>query len=300
MSRAITTQTPTIANPRRRSAPFCLLRIWSIFAWRSDLAVLATSGFLGVVVGRVEWVCRGQSLRSGRSEPETVCVRCVGGGLDRAPAEGERERPRPSGPRLPTRPPTRPPTRTEASGRTVRMAAASSSGSAGAPNAGWSSSSPRRARTTASRAPYPKRSAPSGRTSAEAPVPCSPGGRTRSSRPRTTAIGRAASLPCASSAAPASSSATAGAVTASSLPCASTEPARSTSTRSPAAPIAMSVCPSRQARPAVSVTTHADVAAGPRRGRTRGSPAPTRRGPPAAAPRCPGPRWRRRCRPRPG
>jgi len=45
MSRAITTQTPTIANPRRRSAPFCLLRIWSIFAWRSDLAdfaVLAT------------------------------------------------------------------------------------------------------------------------------------------------------------------------------------------------------------------------------------------------------------------
>ena len=59
----------------------------------------------------------------------------------------------------------------------------------------------------------------------------------------------------ASSARPAISSATAGAVTASGLPWPSTRPAWSSRTVRPAAPIAMSVCPSRQARPAVSVTT---------------------------------------------
>src|SRR5688572_8585735 len=132
---------------------------------------------------------------------------------------------------------------------------ASSSTPAGTPKAPASAGSPVRARSTASRAPYPKKSVSSPRTRAAAPGPSSSTGRTRSERPRTTANGRPVSLPWASSAAPAISSATAGAVTVSGLPWLSAWPAKLSTTRRPAAPIAMSVCPSRHARPAVSVTT---------------------------------------------
>ena len=93
--------------------------------------------------------------------------------------------------------------------------------------------------------------------------PSSPAGSTRPARPRTSAKGRPASLPWASSAAPASSSASAGRGDLSSLPCASVRPVWSSSTSTPAAPMAMSVWPVRHALPGGVGDHHADVGAGP-------------------------------------
>ena len=73
--------------------------------------------------------------------------------------------------------------------------------------------------------------------------------------PRTTATGLPLVLPLTRSAAPAISSATAATVTSRRRPEASAVPRKSSSTASPAAPMAMSVWPSRQGRPAVSVTS---------------------------------------------
>ena len=47
----MTTQTPTIMNPRRFSAPFCFVRILSMTCWRSVLAGLATDQLPGCLVG---------------------------------------------------------------------------------------------------------------------------------------------------------------------------------------------------------------------------------------------------------
>src|SRR5689334_2556048 len=46
MSTATATQTPTMAKPRRRSAPRCSARILSMIAWRSDFLGLATGFYL--------------------------------------------------------------------------------------------------------------------------------------------------------------------------------------------------------------------------------------------------------------
>ncbi len=234
-------QTPMIAKPRRRSAPFCFLRISSMTAWRSDFTDFLATARITSRSGRGTGA---QSLRSRRGKPAIDGRRRVRRG-GRRPVR--RRSSVPSSSRRTSAPVTR------------RTAAASSSALAGAPKPTRSASSPSSARTTASRAPNPNRSPASGRTSAAAPGPSSPRGRTWSASPRTTAKGRPPSLPDASSAIPATSSATAGAVTASGLPWASTRPAWSSSTASPAAPIAMSVWPSRQARPAVSVTTTATL-----------------------------------------
>ena len=212
---------------------------------------------------------------------------------------GRRRRPRrrhrrpPAGRPRPGAPPARDP-------RTSPSAAARSGAGAGAPNGARSRWSPRRARTTASRAPWPNMSAPSPRTSARAPGPSWPAGSTRSARPRRTANGRAPSLPCASSAAPAISSATAGAVTARVLPWASTRPSKASTTSRPAAPTARSVWPSRQARPGGVGDHDADRATGALvQRRAQGAGGGVRvhgQQHHAARPR----RWRRRSRPRPG
>ena len=78
---------------------------------------------------------------------------------------------------------------------------------------------------------------------------------TTPTRPRTTAAGTPRTLPLTRSAAAAISSARARAVTASSRPSASTPPRRSSTTCSPCAPSAKSTCPTRQGRPAVSLST---------------------------------------------
>jgi len=96
------------------------------------------------------------------------------------------------------------------------------------------------ASATASRMPRPNMSSARGRISAAAPGPSSPWSRTQSSSPRTIVTGRPASLVLTSSAAPAISSATAGAVTVSGFPNPSRPPARLCIGASPAHPIATS------------------------------------------------------------
>src|SRR5689334_23108211 len=91
MTAAIRPQTPMMAKPRRRSAPFCFLRISSMTAWRSDLAdFLATACATSVLGDVVVWE-GGQSLRSRRAEPGFAVAIRVRGVLER-PAVGVRQR----------------------------------------------------------------------------------------------------------------------------------------------------------------------------------------------------------------
>ena len=96
-------------------------------------------------------------------------------------------------------------------------------------------------------------SSSAGRMMARAPGPS--GSVTRLARPRTSATGTCRALPLTRSAAEAISSATAATVTSRMLPNVSASPRWSCSGSTPAAPIALSVCPARQGRPIVSVTS---------------------------------------------
>src|SRR4051812_24857732 len=89
MSTATTAHTPTMAKPRRRSAPFCFLRMSSMTArrlFRAAVFLATVSAFLGYRVGVVQVA---ESLRTRWSHP----CKTAGLGLHR-PAEGERERPK--------------------------------------------------------------------------------------------------------------------------------------------------------------------------------------------------------------
>ncbi len=210
ISSATTAQTPTIISPRRRSALCCWPRMASIFAWRSFFWVLALAtigsssssgwGWNGVLRRGILRMARSRAAggrRRGRSRPSSR-------GRTRAPAPPPARRP----------PATRRPGAVGLAARSpVRTASASaiSATDAGAPNGVRSAGSPRRARSTASRAPQPNMSLPSrphqgGRTRAVVVARAAPGRRGRAPPRRAVPP----SLPCASSAAPASSSATAG------------------------------------------------------------------------------------------
>ena len=288
------TQTPTIAKPRRRSAPFCFLRICV-----DDRLAVGLGGLLGhgSASSVVRWSCGVGRRQSLRSEP-------VAAGRDRT----IRRRPAPrrtvqpwakaraaSGRRSPRRT-GRPPARRRRVRRTGRAraqdasriaAASSAAGGRRAERRAGRPGRPRRARTTASRAPYPNRSAPSGRT--------------RAPRARAVVAGRQHQVGAAAddgerAAAELALGELGGAgdlvgdgrersrrARCRGRRCGRRSPRRR---RSPAAPIAMSVWPSRQARPAVSVTTTRDVAAGALAAGRRAARARRRRGPRAAARRC--------------
>ena len=238
ISSATATQAPTIANDLRRSARDCLRRTSSATARREDLSFLSklvatNSGFRGG--GQ-----KGPML--GRRGESTEFRRGTGGGWPNRCDPRRRVRTGSSSqPWTNATAPIRsrePPETVTCEGESTAMAtsvcasvsasvssalasaAVSSAASTGTPNGtpNATGSPPRAAATTASRAPYPNRSAPSSRISAAAPGPSSSGWSTRSGRPRTTAKGRPETLPCASSAAPASSSATAISVTDNRLP----------------------------------------------------------------------------------
>ena len=255
---AISTQTPTIAKPRR------LLGALLLLADLVDDRLAVGLGGLRLATARTYLWSGADRVRRMRAESTESPARTrdrhrrrrrVGRG---APAVREGERRASSGPASAgtASGAVRPGTSTAAAERArherprarrprpARRTASGRSGRRAAPG--------RRPRGRRTRTGRPS----SARTSAAAPGPSSPAaapGRRGRGRRRT---GRPPSLPCASSAAPAISSATAGAVTASSLPWASMRPGEVLERRrSPAAPIAMSVWPSRQARPAVSVTT---------------------------------------------
>ena len=118
----------------------------------------------------------------------------------------------------------------------------------------------RRARTC------PRRAAGTG---CAAPGPSSSARSTCAARPRTTAHGPAASLPLTRSAAPATSSATRRRGDGERVAVAVDAAGVVVEHPRPAAPIARSVWPCRQARPAVSVTTTATLRAGAREQRRR-------------------------------
>ena len=258
MTTATRTQTPTIAKPRRRSAPFCSLRILSMTAWRSDFTVFGDLATARLSLLRVETSAEstGGLVVAGHHSDESVAV-------DR-PSRGRTRAPRAAGPgpagRVTQELVVAVRRGTRAGRGRSRIAAVSSAAAAGAPNGSRSAGSPTSARTTASRAPYPNRSAPSARTSDAAPGPCSPGGSTRSARPRTTANGRPPSLPWAELGRPGDLVGDGGRghreLVAVGVDAPGVAPRRPCS---PAAPIAMSVWPSRQARPAVSVTITATL-----------------------------------------
>ena len=117
--------------------------------------------------------------------------------------------------------------------------------------------------------------------------------------PRTTATGRPAALPLTRSPAAASSSAVATTVALSGLPCASVPPRRSSSDPYPGRADRDVREPVAPGPPEGVRDDHADVDARARPAARRGSRAPTRPGPPAAAAPCPAGCWRRRPRPRP-
>ena len=166
------------------------------FAWRSVLAGLATVGFLGRSCRAVGAIGRGQSLRSGRSEPELGRVRVPG---RRAPAVGERRATR-----------VRAASGRRRRGRRAAAPSASTRRPASSARRTRRPARPRRpGRRTAARSPASPRERPqdglagavarTGRRRRAAPAPRrpgrrSPGGSTRSARPRTTRERAAAEL----------------------------------------------------------------------------------------------------------
>ena len=296
----------TMALLRRFSALRCFFIALSMSAWRSllaDLDGLATVGLPSFVGGAQRWSWTAGSLRSRRAEPQIGAVVgvsepewCSSHPWAKA-SDGDQARPA-----------CGPCQRDLVGGRRRGRASPGPRASASTSSAAATGAAERRRGRPARRAPRAPR--PRGRRSRRgrrprrAPAPPAPGpsssaASTRSARPRTTAKGRPPSLPWASSARPAISSATAGAVTASSLPWASWRPAKSSATTSPAAPTAMSVWPSRQARPAVSVTTTPDVAPGALLQGVAQAPGGGVGVERQQHRRCRGRRWSRRCRRRP-